>query len=222
MPESPWRRSANRTDTRFAAAENDYGTLVVFNPQPFAADEPVCVEFVYPPIRRRRPSGSPTATAMSAPAKLPPHATVNLFAPILRACSILPRTVYSRLQLQTGPLPAFGVKAFRLEKVSASKTAPENALLISKERAARSRTPISPLSVADNGTLTLTDKATGYVYRDLNYFIEEGDGGDAYIFNRGFPTVPSMTAATCTGTSSSFRTARSRLPPFEVGVGAAV
>jgi mannosylglycerate hydrolase len=37
--------------------------------------------------------------------------------------------------------------------------------------------------VEEDGTLTLTDKATGKVYRGLNQLVDEGDAGDEYTFS---------------------------------------
>ncbi|MFR1475484.1 MAG: glycoside hydrolase family 38 C-terminal domain-containing protein [Hydrogeniiclostridium mannosilyticum] len=174
---------AAQTDTRFAAAENDYGTLVVFNPQPFAADEPVCVEFVYPSSEAPEAFRVTDSDGHACPCQITAARDREFIRSDFKSVQHFAKDRVFQAVLQAGPLPAFGIKAFRLEKAAANENAPEDALLVSKESRTVENAYIT-LSVADNGTLTLTDKATGYVYRDLNYFIEEGDGGDAYIFNQ--------------------------------------
>ena len=49
--------------------------------------------------------------------------------------------------------------------------------------------------VEEDGTLTLTDKATGKVYRGLNQLVDEGDAGDEYTFS------PPMTQETRVSTA---------------------
>ena len=49
-----------------------------------------------------------------------------------------------------------------------------------------------------DGTLTLTEKATGQVYRGLNQFVDEGDAGDTYTFS------PPLTQETCISTEGNW------------------
>lgn len=80
-------------------------------------------------------------------------------------------------------VPAFGYKVFYVtEKKAAITTLPHT------DRTAEN--DFIALSIEDNGSLTVTDKATGKVYRNLNIYEDTADIGDEYLYvGNGQPAV---------------------------------
>lgn len=75
-------------------------------------------------------------------------------------------------------LPAYGYRAFAVWPDSKpvkfpSPLHPDNVLENEHLR----------VVIAPNGTLTITDKATGQIFRDLAYFEDGGDAGDGYTYS---------------------------------------
>lgn len=84
-----------------------------------------------------------------------------------------------RLSFQAGRVPPFGYRAYRLRPFSGEKA--QYGSLLGGERALENE--FLRVEVEGDGTLTVTDKATGVVYRSLGYFEDSGDAGDEYDYS---------------------------------------
>ncbi len=82
------------------------------------------------------------------------------------------------IELVARAVPGFGYKTFSASKInsSAAKSPSSDPSLILENEFYR----VEP--DRDDGTLTITDKSTGAVYRGINRFVDGGDRGDLYNY----------------------------------------
>ena len=78
-----------------------------------------------------------------------------------------------RVALGYTELPALGLKAFDIAAADEDCTPPEDSCMENE---------FVLLDFNSDGTFNMTCKQTGRKYEGLNYYIDEGDGGDAYKF----------------------------------------
>lgn len=98
------------------------------------------------------------------------------------------------VQFMADGVPPLGWQVYRLTLEGTVQDAPHLAPLA--ERALENE--FLRVVVEDDGTLTLTEKATGAIYRGLNQLIDEGDAGDEYTFS------PSVTPETVVSTAGDW------------------
>lgn len=84
-----------------------------------------------------------------------------------------------RLSFRAGRVPPFGYRVYRLCPFSGKRA--QYGSLLWGERALENE--FLRVEVKGDGTLTVTDKATGAVYRSLGYFEDSGDAGDEYNYS---------------------------------------
>ena len=84
-----------------------------------------------------------------------------------------------RLSFLAEDVPPFGYRVYQLRRVPKSPQPPRS--LLRDERTLENE--FLRLEVEDDGTLTVTDKATGAVYRSLGYLEDSGDAGDEYNYS---------------------------------------
>lgn len=87
-----------------------------------------------------------------------------------------------RFRFAARDIPAFGYKLFYVTARQA-----EAQELPHTDRSAENEW--ITLYIEDNGSLTVTDKESGRVWRNLNLYEDTGDIGDEYIFKAGAPAV---------------------------------
>ncbi len=125
-----------------------------------------------------------------------------------------------RITFTAADVPSLGWKTFYLTPRPAAETAPARLpalarlllplakLPLAQKLAARPRRARPPYrienefllaEVAQDGSLTVTDKASGQTYRGLNRFVDGGDAGDEY--NYAPPAADRLTAARLKGVS---------------------
>jgi alpha-mannosidase len=89
-----------------------------------------------------------------------------------------------RLTFEAAAVPALGSKAYAWVR-SALAAAPADGSAGSLLRGGRAlENAALRVDVADDGTLSVTDKATGRTYRDLLVFEDTGDIGNAYMYKQ--------------------------------------
>ncbi|MBB6730575.1 alpha-mannosidase [Cohnella zeiphila] len=84
-----------------------------------------------------------------------------------------------RLTFEAANVPALGSKAYAWVR---SAAAPEAGSLVQGERTLENAA--LRVDVADDGTLTVTDKASGRTYRDLLIYEDTGDIGNEYMYKQ--------------------------------------
>ncbi|MBB6637587.1 glycoside hydrolase family 38 C-terminal domain-containing protein [Cohnella thailandensis] len=89
-----------------------------------------------------------------------------------------------RLTFAASDVPALGWKTYAWVKSAsaASAAAPEAASIVRGERTLDNGT--LRVEVADDGTLTVTDLASGHAYRDLLVYEDTGDIGNEYMYKQ--------------------------------------
>lgn len=170
---------ASKVDTRFCAAADEQSALVVFNPLPYPSKDPVSVTVHFPKGKAPASFAVTDQEGHDLPCQITEVHDSGIIQSNFVSVQHFNEERFYKLDLLPGELPAFGVKAFciKVEEEKASKA--HTTLKVSTEKRRMENEWIS-LTVKEDGTLTLLDKATGHCYQDLNYLVEEGDGGDAY------------------------------------------
>ncbi len=124
-----------------------------------------------------------SGTALAAPLEVLPHTfTYRLPRDSFRKVTYVKRC---RFRFAARDVPAFGCGIYY---VTSRPVKPRE--LRHTGRAAENRWV--SLYIEDNGSLTVTDKATGRVWRDLNLYEDTADVGDEYLYRgNGAPAVTS-------------------------------
>jgi mannosylglycerate hydrolase len=89
----------------------------------------------------------------------------------------------ARLVLLAQDVPAYGLRTFWARRSNGDKTRHSGAEDSSGPPYVIENEYFQVEASADDGTLTITDKRTGVVYRGLNRFVDGGDSGDEYNYN---------------------------------------
>lgn len=90
-----------------------------------------------------------------------------------------------RIRFETENVAAFGLKTYALVNVAddaESGTPSKTTTLLRGERGMENQHMI--VTIADNGSFTLTDKRTGRTYKDLGVYENVGDIGNEYMFKQ--------------------------------------
>ncbi|MEO2257058.1 alpha-mannosidase [Paenibacillus amylolyticus] len=90
-----------------------------------------------------------------------------------------------RIRFETENVAAFGLKTYALVNFSddaKSDTPSKTTTLLRGERGMENQHMI--VTIADNGSFTLTDKRTGRTYKDLGVYENVGDIGNEYMFKQ--------------------------------------
>ena len=83
------------------------------------------------------------------------------------------------LRFRAGEIPPFGYRVYEPHPSDGEKAC--RGSLLRNERTMENE--FLQVEIEDDGTLTITDKATGAVYRSLGYFEDSGDAGDEYNYS---------------------------------------
>lgn len=101
-----------------------------------------------------------------------------------------------RIRFETENVAAFGLKTYALVNVAddaKSGTPSKTTTLLRGERGMENQHMI--VTIADNGSFTLTDKRTGRTYKDLGVYENVGDIGNEYMFKQPENEVARTTQA---------------------------
>ncbi|APO47530.1 alpha-mannosidase [Paenibacillus xylanexedens] len=101
-----------------------------------------------------------------------------------------------RIRFETENVAAFGLKTYALVNVAddaKSGTPSKTTTLLRGERGMENQYMI--VTIADNGSFTITDKRTGRTYKDLGVYENVGDIGNEYMFKQPENEVARTTEA---------------------------
>lgn len=163
---------ASETDTGFAKSSESNNVFTVFNPSAHTVKGTVECEFSL--ICNEAPEHFKILDGDGAdvPYQIIDREIREFIRSDFESVQHFTREYVYRAALQT-ELPAFGLKAFEIAPAEDIAPAKDHSYMENE---------LVRLCFNKDGTFDMTDKITGKEYKGLNYYVEEGDGGDSYKY----------------------------------------
>jgi len=194
ISDSVCRRVFHKLTCGEASERKDY-RIAVFNPMPFAvsdlveADIPLVktewepIEYAdgarFDPQKTIRSVRLAAQDGTSIAAELVGVTDGLEYYPNVRECAPFRNAVKARVRFWADDLPAMGYRQFRVMPLNAHPA--RTVSLLTDQRTMENEH--LTVRVEPNGTLTVTDKASGKTFQNLLYFEDGGDVGDEYNYS---------------------------------------